>query len=1033
MKKDLDNLFSIWDSDSKPIRIENENESYRHFIQSIPFSLEWLLSTSNGLEFQKEKEEILNDCYRKTAQILGFIQIYQIPKLDHLFAILSFIFDEARERATLNIYSFDYLVKLIIERCVKISQDLDEHRESTEDIRIIVEEAILYCKPVIEKSSVDTKTEEKEHSERISSSVESLQDSDGNIELPTQGNPPKAPDLEEGLERPDSNPEVEAVQVDYKQWDEPEALEIPVDKLGLISDFYEESVEHLTKLGNGALELENNPEDSDTINELFRSTHTLKGGARLLNVKKMEKISHITEEVLDRIRKSSLKMDPVIVDLLLESRKRIQSMVDEIASRGPIHTRISDLLEKYQNLLEGRSFSPNPIIDSPVSDGEEIQLQKQSDSDQMSQSIQEEHRKPTEKNSKDTKPTTPTNPKMEKMATKNQEFIRVNTEKLDEVINYSSELSITRIQFENEFSVVNKLLRDWKKTCERIEKHDLSVIYSRLENANKYFIDEFNNNAKSKGEPGLDNQSLKFLKRFQNEIKSEMEAVELSLTEEATLAHISLTEIRNNILKSLENLNLLTSRLQSGVMNFRMVPIASLFERFPTLVRDLARQCNKSVTVKTEGGDTELDRTIINHLADPMIHLLRNSIDHGIEEPEERIELEKPKSGTILLRAFYQGSFAVIEIRDDGRGIDRKRIIRKAIENGLYSEEEMKQMSDPEIFALIFHPGFSTKDEVSELSGRGVGMDVVKSSVKSLQGEIEIHSKLGKGTSIFLRLPLTLAVVRVLLFDISSHVFAFPMANISEIIAINKSSLETIGDRLLFRWSGEYIPVVKLSSILEIPGVVYTDEEIDLIILEEGGRKIALMVDKLFGRQEIVIKNLGSILKKVPFVMGCTILSDRRIVLVLNPKEILDDGLMVSSSPQNQLIQSLKHAKKNILIVDDSSIHRQQLKTVLLREGYNVDEAENGFEALKMVRLKSYSVLCVDIVMPLMDGFELTRRLRNLPLYRTIPVFLITSSTTKEDRDRGFKIGANEFFEKPIEPDSIIEKLKAYVEEEESK
>ncbi|MEM0503026.1 MAG: response regulator, partial [Thermoplasmata archaeon] len=363
----------------------------------------------------------------------------------------------------------------------------------------------------------------------------------------------------------------------------------------------------------------------------------------------------------------------------------------------------------------------------------------------------------------------------------------------------------------------------------------------------------------------------------------------------------------------------------------------------------------------------------------------------------------------------------------------KEKIIEKAVEKGILHYEDSFHLNEQEVYNLIFHAGFSTKDEVSELSGRGVGMDVVKSNIQSLQGEIEIKSIPNQGTSIYLRLPLTLAVVRVLLFEVSGYILAFPMANVYEILTINRDQLESIGSRILFHFNGAYIPVIKLSSILDIPGNTYNNQDLELILLEEGGRTLGIIVDKLIGRQEIVIKNLGSILQKVPFIMGCTILSDRRIVLILNSKEVIDEGFQVTERVSQQMLVGQHHIKQNILIVDDSSIHRQQLKTILVREGYHVDEAENGFEALKLVRLKSYKILCVDIVMPLMDGFELTKRMRSLPLYRSIPIFLITSSNSREDRDRGYKIGANEFFEKPINPELILEKVKYYIEKEGAK
>lgn len=1012
-------IFEPSSVDTDPLFFDRRNPMAMQFVRSIPFTMQWIDANTNGLEFNRDREEILHQCYRKTFQIRGFAEIHNLAKLLRLFEILVFIFDQARLIGSLSKYSFDYLVKIHLKAILEIVTELENQAESHKDITAIIEESRLYCMPLVNSRSIECEND-RAHP-KVTSKESYKSNIEGQNELIESANADKK---SEAKTAPNENPSIVVVsspsEIFDSETDGPEELEIPVDRVGLISDFFEESNEHLLGFGNGLLGLESQGLNLETVNELFRSIHTVKGGARLLKIGKMEKLAHAMESSLDLVRKEKLKINPLWIDTMIEGKNTLQCMLGEVASRGPIRTKILPLLRvlaEIQNDLSGvTSQSPMRLsiqtLESRSNDNDE----KFSMENVTKESV------PLQEKSRvgETSP----------VQKKSPEFIRVNIEKLDEVINYSSELSITRIQFENEFATMSKMIRDWKKTCERIKKNDIDVYHARIQKSNQTIVEEFKNSSIAKLKPDLYKRFLKELYRLEMEMQSEMEMIELSLSEEATLALIALQELRGNILKSLENLNLLSSRLQSGVMNFRMVPISSLFDRFPTLVRDMARQCGKTVAMKITGGDTELDRSIINNLADPLIHVLRNSIDHGIEEPIIREQLGKDSSGRIHLKAYYQGSFAVVEISDDGKGMDKEKILSKALEQGIISAPDIGSLSNNDILNFIFHPGFSTKDSVTEMSGRGVGMDVVKSAINSLQGEIAVESEPGMGTRIYLRLPLTLAIVRVLLFEVASHIFAFPMANISEILTTQKTNLENIGDKLLFRWNGEFTPVVKLSSILGIPGNVTIDSEIQVIILEEGGRRIAIIVDQLFGRQEIVIKNLGAVLKKVPFIMGCTILSDRRIVLVLNPKEILDESLAVSEKPQIHLMEALQKSRKSILVVDDSGIHRQQLKTILNREGYQVDEAENGFEALKMVRIKHYSILCVDIVMPLMDGFELTKRLRNLPLYRTIPIFLITSSTSREDRDRGLKMGANEFFEKPIEALPILDKVREYLKGE---
>jgi two-component system chemotaxis sensor kinase CheA len=311
------------------------------------------------------------------------------------------------------------------------------------------------------------------------------------------------------------------------------------------------------------------------------------------------------------------------------------------------------------------------------------------------------------------------------------------------------------------------------------------------------------------------------------------------------------------------------------------------------------------------------------------------------------------------------------------------------------------------------------------------------STIKSLQGSIDIQTKKGQGTSIFLKIPLTLAVVRVLLFESSTQLLAFPMTNVDEILTVSREEIESVGSKLLYHLRSEVISLVPISDLLGIAQPVFFKEEIPVIILSDGVQKVGLIVDSLLGRQEIVIKNLGNLLKKVPFIMGCTILSDRRLVLILNPRELIEiatQTVVALDNRENKLENKtpfLRMLKKedpvSILVVDDSPMQRKSIKSILTRAGYIVDEAENGFDALKMVRVKKYSLFCVDLVMPLMDGFDLVTRLKSLPLYKSIPVIVITSKNSTEDKERGLKIGASEFLEKPVDPDILTDLAKRYI------
>ena len=502
---------------------------------------------------------------------------------------------------------------------------------------------------------------------------------------------------------------------------------------------------------------------------------------------------------------------------------------------------------------------------------------------------------------------------------------------------------------------------------------------------------------------------------------------EMSLLEELHLNFLTIEEIQKQLQKNLETLEQLSNRLQNGAMSFRMVPISSLFERFPMQLRDLARGIGKQVRMEIVGGDTELDKVLINKLADPLLHMLRNSVDHGIEAPADRVGAGKPETGTISLKTYYHGSFAVIEVKDDGKGLDRDRILAKGIEKGLVPEGEGKEYSDSEIFDLIFQPGFSTNDTVTALSGRGVGMDVVKTAINQLHGSVEIESHRGESTLFRLKLPLTLAIVKILLVQESFHQFALPILNIEALIAVRYEDIGRIDSRMIYNHQGQTIPVASLSGILDFPQSQFRGDRIQMVVLTDGNRLSGILVDAVAGRQEILVKSLGRFVKKVPFVMGCTILRDSRLVLILDPRQIVEtvsqvEGLQLATRVAGPVSDV---AQPSILVVDDSAIQRENLKSILKQSNYRVETAENGFDALKASRQKTFAAFCVDIMMPLMDGYEFVERLRKMDAYRKAPVFLITAKDSDERRTSSLDIAR--VLRKPVDGTELIALLDSHI------
>ncbi len=1003
-------ILEVWSTDSSLENlVEISSTSIEQFLLKSKEHSEWMLQNLPSAEYSSKKDIIFNEYYNRNRFILGFSKILKIKKIEHTSGISDFIFDFSRDKKSFSFHSMNYLIKILQESNLNIYEELQNKKKSGYDLTNIVEESKVYLEKVFEtalrkkpeqkEKQVNTKEISREELPPVEERQSDYEKNKQELELK------EATAIQEG-----------SIIDDFKLYseDSPEEVQIPPDKIGLISDFYEEAYQSLSSMGKDLIDLENSPNSTEIVNTLFRSMHTVKGGSRLLKIGRMEALAHSLENLLDKLRNKSLAVSPDIIDILLDGKQILIEILEEVASKTPISTKINPILKNVNSVLQGKKINknnPSEIVDVK---------------------IVSENKKEEPVNSASKEDVKESKEAVIKIKNKQSDSIRVSTEKLDEVINTASELSVTRILFQDEINYIHRLIRDIKKVLQRVQESDYSNILNRVATSNEQLIGELeeyflNNKIK------YDKDKLEIMvKKFYNELKSESDRSELTTSEEMTLLLIAATEHKNSTLKNVENLELLTTRLQSGVMNFRMIPLNSLFERFPTLVRDVARQIGKKVKLEISGGDTELDRAIINQLSDPMLHILRNSVDHGIETPEDRLSSGKQDTGKISLRSFYQGSNAIIEIKDDGRGINRDAVLKKALEKGLVSQEEVSSLSDKQIYEFIFAPGFSTAASVTELSGRGVGMDVVMSSIKELQGFVDIDSERGKGTTISLKIPLTLAIVRVLLFEVSGRFLALPMANISEILQISKKEIQSISNRLIYELGGEIIHLVYLSKVLDIASTSILADEVPLLILAEGSRKIGLIVDALHGRQEIVIKNLGNLLKKVPMIMGCAILSDRKLVLVLNPRDVMDACFEDNNKIHSSEITKSNKNIHNILVVDDSMVHRQNVRMILTRAGYNVDESENGFEALKMVRLKKYTILCVDVVMPLMDGIELTRRLRNLPLYRSIPILLITSKQSREDRERGIKSGANEYFEKPIDADVLLSAINRYITERET-
>ena len=951
MLQDLSNALETWDIDNKKEKLPGTAEE-KHILTAIDNKIAVLRSYIEKIESgNQDLQEIFDLTYADCHFITGFGQIMGSQKTFHLGMLAELIADSARYFQTYSNYSMSYLLGLLIEKLAQVTKDLKKDRNTSLDITDVVSECAIYLTDPI--SEILKETAEKREA-RLSNS-KAIQE--------------KAVEEKETAPPPTANTIAAPNKfVDLEQ-EEEEILNIPNDKVGLISDFCEEAWESLQASENLLIELENNPTSKELINELFRAVHTVKGGSRLIEVKKIEKLSHELETVLDNVRSDKIMLDARLIDISLECIKRIGIITDEVAHRGPIKTKINDLLHAL--------ISGDDAVDIGVKSNQNVEKVTPEQT-----TIKSPETKP-----QDTKANAPPNVVRE-------ESIKVSAEKLDTVLNTSSEVYINRIRLDND----QKMLSD-----------ALEQINQDIGSLNKEFTSEISNSE-------YENNVSSLIPKYQTDINIGLEKIAIH---------------NANLQKNIEDLEVLSSRLQSGAMNFRMLPISNLFNRFPAQVRDIARQIGKKVELKIQGGETELDKILINQLADPLLHLIRNSIDHGIEADQQRAAINKPEIGQINLSAYYLGSNAIIEIEDDGKGIDSKIIAAKAVEKNLLGNERASELSEKEIFDLIFEPGFSSAEQVTELSGRGVGMDVVKTSINQMQGSIKVESKVNQGTKITLRLPLTLAVVGILLVSENNYEFAFPILNVEEIINVNlKTDIKSINDTLVFNFRGELVPTRLLSDFLGYPKNPKYEENKFLLILNDGENKIGVIVDEVQGQQNVLLKQLGNLIETAPFVIGCTILSNSKLVLILNVLELTQYNPEQEKNSLSEEIHEIdtseqKRSLQKVLVVDDSKMQRKRICEFLQIQGYNTDEAGDGFEALKIADKTNFNAFFVDIQMPLMDGYELIENLRKTSSYKNTPIFVISGGHVNKENilTRLEDLNVANFYEKPVDLEALIAEL----------
>lgn len=648
--------------------------------------------------------------------------------------------------------------------------------------------------------------------------------------------------------------------------------------------FLEESREHIQSLNNNLLSLEENP-TKEVLDEIFRSAHTLKGMAGTMGFDQISEITHEMENLLQDIRSDKLTVTPDLIDLLLECVDILEALIDDVAinsqeSDRNIELIIEKLRQRNFNLskaeIEKKSININETKEKNIFNEYELHLIKEA-------------------------------------IDKNLSIWKITVELDSECLLKSARAFLVFKTIENLGDIIktDPIVQDIED-----EKFDREfIIYLVTSSSKDEILESLNNVSELKSvkiEPVEDSvikgkkskqkdvgknknlkptKNLKHVKKPSKTLRVDIDRLDnlMNLVSELIIIKTRLEDLdeKGDIQKrreTIEYLERITSNLHNAVMKVRMVPIENVFNRFPRVVRDLSRELSKKICLDIEGAETELDRTIIDEIGDPLIHLIRNSADHGIESPEERRKKGKPEEGTIKLKAYHDGNNVIIEVSDDGRGIDTERVLRKALDAGLVSEEKAAKLTETQILSFLFEAGFSTKKEITDVSGRGVGLDVVKTKIESLGGTIDVKMKKGEGTTFSISLPLTLAIIQALMVVVGNEKYAIPLSAIKETVIVSTDEIKKVQKREVTLLRGNVVPIIRLRKILDVrDGINENDEkELILVIVRRGEKDVALAVDGLLGQQEIVIKSLGNYLKDINFIAGATILGNGEVALILD-------------------------------------------------------------------------------------------------------------------------------------------------------
>ncbi|WP_204141883.1 hybrid sensor histidine kinase/response regulator [Halomicronema sp. CCY15110] len=820
----------------------------------------------------------------------------------------------------------------------------------------------------------------------------------------------------DGLPRPAAAAESESEPTGVEFFGDPPASDAPIEETPtnpqdaaadtdtdlLIADaemrtiFKTSSEERLQALDTGLLQLEQQPNDTVTLDLLMREAHSLKGDSNMLGLKDLGTLAHQLEHLLGAMQRHEERFSPDMGDRLAHGLDAMRQLAHQAVTGIPAKVNVFYVLAE----LMGASVPATaPPAAEPTGDNPALPLASApKTADTAPLAAPTEPAAPVPTNGKATTHIKGAAPSNLATAAENStgaaqpaayriETIRVPTHNLDALMTQAGELTVTKIRVTHRLGEIEEISNLWEDWSRDLFSH-------------RFLLHEV-----QQGHKGIPQ-----LETWQHRNEQYLEQL-------GTLVN----RLRGALYEDTTRLEMISGELEEGIRTLRLLPLSTIFNLYPRLVRDLARQEHKSVQLAIAGADTRADKRILEAMKDPLLHMIRNAIDHGIESPEERVRQGKPETATITLRGYQTPTSIMIEVSDDGRGLNVEAVKQTALRRGICRPEELESMTPGQIQNLILSPGFSTRTMVTEISGRGVGLDVLRTNVEQLKGSIEVGSEPGQGCTIRVQLGTTLATAHVLIVAVSHNTYAIPVEFVQTACLVKPDDMFTIEGRNTIIHDDRPVSVVWLSDLLELPPshVASTSRpspSLACIILRSGPDSLGIFVDALVDEQDVVLKSQSQLLKRVRNISGATILGTGEVCMVLNPQDLMQSvrrqsnrpALTTATTPPLQAPQR----PASILLVEDSIATRTQEKRILEAAGYQVVTAVDGMEGFKKLQLQAFDAVVSDVQMPNLDGLGLTERIRQHREYNELPVVLVTTLASDRDRQRGAEAGANAYITK---------------------